>query len=256
VNSKLFDLTGRAALVTGGSKGLGLAMARGFAEAGADVFIASRHEDELRAAEREIQSAGQGRVAHLVADMTSRDDVRRLADAAQKAFGRVDILVNNAGHNLPQTLEAMGDAEWDRILELNLTSCMALSRAMIPGMKERRWGRIIYISSIMALASKEGRGCYSATKAALMGLARAGALELGPFGITVNCIAPGPFMTDLPMNVLTVEQKASFAQRTAVGRFGEPREMAGPALLMASDAGSYITGTTLVVDGGTLCKTF
>lgn len=256
MTSSLFDLRGRVALVTGGSKGLGLAMARGFAEAGAEVVISSRHEDELRAAERKIGEGLGVRVAHAVADMTKREDVARLADFATQTMGRVDILVNNAGHNIPQPLEAMGDEEWDKILELNLTSCMALSRAVIPGMKQRRWGRIIYISSIMALASKEGRGCYSATKAALMGLARAGALELGPFGITVNCIAPGPFLTDLPGAVLTAEQKAAFANRTAVGRWGEPREMAGPALLMASDAGSYITGTTLVVDGGTLCKTF
>jgi NAD(P)-dependent dehydrogenase (short-subunit alcohol dehydrogenase family) len=123
-------------------------------------------------------------------------------------------------------------------------------------MKQRQWGRIIHISSIMGLASKSGRNSYSATKAALIGMARAMALDLGKHNITVNCIAPGPFMTDLPMSVLSEQEKKVFADRTALGRWGDPRELAGPALLLASDAGSYITGTTLVVDGGTLCNTF
>ena len=123
-------------------------------------------------------------------------------------------------------------------------------------MKERRWGRIIHISSIMALASKEGRDAYSATKAALVGMARATALDLGAFNITVNCLAPGPFLTDLPGSLLTDAEKKGFAQRTALGRWGDPRELAGPALLLASEAGSYITGAVLVVDGGTLTKTF
>jgi NAD(P)-dependent dehydrogenase (short-subunit alcohol dehydrogenase family) len=123
-------------------------------------------------------------------------------------------------------------------------------------MKARRWGRIIHISSIMGLASKSGRNVYSATKAALIGLARSMALDLGEYGITVNCIAPGPFLTDLPGTVLTADEKRVFAERTALGRWGDPRELAGPALMLASDAGSYITGETLVVDGGTICKTF
>jgi NAD(P)-dependent dehydrogenase (short-subunit alcohol dehydrogenase family) len=126
----------------------------------------------------------------------------------------------------------------------------------VPQMKSRKWGRVIYISSIMGLASKAGRDAYSATKSAVIGLARANALELGKFGITANCLAPGPFLTDLPGKLLSDAEKATFAQRTALGRWGDPRELAGPALLLASDAGSYITGQTLVVDGGTLCMTF
>jgi NAD(P)-dependent dehydrogenase (short-subunit alcohol dehydrogenase family) len=127
----LFDLTGRVALVTGGSKGLGKAMARGFAEAGADVIISSRHEDELQAAEVEILSGTEVRGAHIVADMTRRDDVRRLADEAIAAMGRVDILVNNAGSNTPQPIDEIVDDDWDRLIELNLNSCMALTRAMV-----------------------------------------------------------------------------------------------------------------------------
>ena len=123
-------------------------------------------------------------------------------------------------------------------------------------MKERRWGRVIYISSIMGLTSAPGRTLYSATKSALIGLARAAANDLGGSGITVNCLAPGPFLTDLPASVLSEEQRAAFARRTALGRWGRPEELVGPALLLASDAGSYITGTTLVVDGGLLARVF
>jgi NAD(P)-dependent dehydrogenase (short-subunit alcohol dehydrogenase family) len=256
MKNSLFDLSGRVALVTGGSKGLGKAMARAFAEAGADVVISSRHEDELKAALDEIRAGTEVRGKYVVADMTKRSECDRLAKAALAEFGRVDVLVNNAGSNVPEECDKITDANWDRILELNLSSCMALTRALVPQMKSRKWGRVIHISSIMGLASKAGRDAYSATKSALIGLARASALELGPFGITVNCLAPGPFLTDLPGKMLSAEEKAVFAKRTAVGRWGDPKELAGPALLLATEAGSYITGQTLVVDGGTLCMTF
>ena len=123
-------------------------------------------------------------------------------------------------------------------------------------MKERRWGRVIHVSSIMGMASTAGRNAYSATKAALVGLAKASALDLGPFNITVNCIAPGPFATEMPMSILSAEQQAALAARTALNRWGQPEELAGPALLLASEAGSYITGTVLVVDGGALARVF
>ena len=252
----LFDLTGRAALVTGGSKGLGKAMATIFAQAGAAVVIASRHEDELQAAAEEIRLATGRRAEYVVADMTQRGDVRRLADAAVAVLGKVDILVNNAGSNLPQPIDQIRDQDWDRLVELNLTSCMAPHPRLAPGMKLRRWGRIIHISSIMGLASTAERNVYSATKAALLGLARASALDLGPYNITVNCLAPGPFMTDMPMSILSAEQQAALAARTAMNRWGRPEELAGPALLLASEAGSYITGAVLVVDGGTLARVF
>jgi NAD(P)-dependent dehydrogenase (short-subunit alcohol dehydrogenase family) len=188
--------------------------------------------------------------------MLDRAAVERLAAEAIAAMGRVDILINNAGTNNPQPIDQIRDEDWDRLVELNLTSCMRLTRALVPQMKERRWGRIIHMSSIMALASKEGRNAYSATKAGLIGMTMASAQDLGEFGITVNCIAPGPILTDLTNGMLSDEQKRQFAVRTALGRWGQPRELAGPALLLASDAGSYITGSVLVVDGGTLIKTF
>ncbi|HEV3258947.1 MAG TPA: 3-oxoacyl-ACP reductase family protein [Gemmataceae bacterium] len=250
----IFNLNGKVALVTGGSKGLGKAMARGLVEAGADVVISIRHEDELRAALDEILRGSNRRGRLVVADMSRRDDVNRLARTALEQMGRIDILVNNAGTNMPQPIDQIKDEDWDQLLEINLSSVMALTRAVAPQMKARRWGRIIHISSIMGFISKEGRGAYSATKSALLGLARAGALELGAHGITVNCIAPGPFLTDLPARLLSEEEKQAFARATALGRWGDPKELVGPVLLLASDAGSYITGETLVVDGGCLAR--
>jgi NAD(P)-dependent dehydrogenase (short-subunit alcohol dehydrogenase family) len=250
----MFNLAGRVALVTGGSKGLGKAMARGLVEAGADVVISSRHEDELKPALGEILHGSNRRGAYYVADMTKRADVNALAAFAIEKMGKVDILINNAGSNIPQAIDAIKDEDWDRIMELNLNSIMVLTRALAPGMKERKWGRIIHISSIMGYVSNNGRNAYSATKSALIGMARASALDLGLYGVTVNCIAPGPFLTDLPGKLLSAEEKERFAKMTAVNRWGDPKELVGPTLLLASDAGSYITGTTIVVDGGFIAR--
>ena len=252
--SGIFDLAGKTALVTGGSKGLGKAMARGLAEAGADVVISSRHEDELRPALEEILKGTDRRGRYVVADMGRRGEAERLAKEALALTGRIDVLINNAGTNRPEPIDAITDHNWDEVLEINLTSVMALTRALVPQMKARGWGRIIHISSVLAFLSKEKRNCYSATKAALLGLARASALDLGVNGVTVNCIAPGPFLTDLPMSILSDSEKQAFADHTALGRWGDPKEMVGPALLLASDAGSYITGQTIVVDGGFLIR--
>jgi NAD(P)-dependent dehydrogenase (short-subunit alcohol dehydrogenase family) len=252
--NKLFDLSGRVALVTGGNKGLGKAMARGLAQAGADIFLASRNEAELKSTLDAILAETGRKGGYCVADMSRRTDVARLARTAIETMGRVDILINNAGMNAPQAIDKIADETWDKVLETNLNSVMALTRAIVPQMRARKWGRIIHISSVMAFTSKEGRNAYSATKAALLGLARANALDLGPDGITVNCIAPGPFLTDMPMSILSPAEKEAFAQHTAMLRWGQPDELVGPALLLASDAGSYITGTTVVVDGGWLTR--
>jgi NAD(P)-dependent dehydrogenase (short-subunit alcohol dehydrogenase family) len=252
----LFRLDGRIALVTGGSKGIGKAIARSFAEVGAEVIITSRHEEELQSAAEEIRSATGRRVELRVSDMSRREEPAALARWALETCGKVDIVVNNAGSNQPQSLVDTTDDAWEYILELNFSSCMRLSRALAPKMIAQRWGRIIHVSSIMALASNMGRGIYSGTKAALIGMSRAHALELGPHGITVNCLAPGPIATDLPMNLLSEQQKKVFAERTAVKRWGEAVDIAGPALLLASEAGRNISGAVIVSDGGLLCRTF
>ncbi len=252
--AKMFDLTGRVALVTGGRRGLGRAMALAFVEAGADVIIASRDESALKASRDEILSGTERECQIIAADLMQREEAARLATESLQWKGHVDILINNAGTNRPQPIDEIVDKDWDEVLELNLSSIMALSRALVPSMRERKWGRIIHISSIMALVSKEGRHAYSATKAALVGMTRSMALDLGHDGITVNSIAPGPFLTELPASLLSDQEKKVFADRTAVGRWGKPEELMGPALLLASDAGSYITGETLVVDGGYISR--
>jgi 3-oxoacyl-[acyl-carrier protein] reductase len=253
---ELFDLSGKTAVVTGGSKGIGKAITRLFAEAGAKVLICARREEELKKAVAEINPVAKESVIALQADLIQRPAVEKFAAEALAALGHVDILVNNAGNNRPQPLVDTTFDIWDEILQLNFTTCMQLSKAFVPGMVERKWGRILHLSSVMALASNQGRGLYSATKNALIGMARAHALEFGPHGITVNCLAPGPIATDLPMNMLNAEQKQRFAERTAVKRWGQAQDMAGPALLLCSNAGAYITGNVILADGGMLCRTF
>lgn len=256
MNSSLFSLKDRVSLVTGGSRGLGKAIARAYTRAGSNIAICSRKEDDLKDALDEILEGTDVRGEYFVSDLSRREEAEQVAKNVLEAFGRVDILVNNAGTNIPEPIHEINDENWDMTMELNLNSCMALTRALAPQMMERRWGRIIYISSIMGLASKAGRNSYSATKSALIGLAKANALDLGSYNITANSIAPGPFLTELPDSLLTEEQKKYSASRTALGRWGDPEEIKGMALLLASDAGSYITGSTLVIDGGLLSMTF
>jgi NAD(P)-dependent dehydrogenase (short-subunit alcohol dehydrogenase family) len=252
--ANIFDLSGKVALVTGGSKGLGKPMARGLAEAGADIVISSRHEEELKTALDDILRGTGRRGSFVVADLTRRDDVKRLAATSLERMGKIDILINNAGTNIPQAIDEIRDEDWDAVMQLNLTSVMSLTRALVPQMKSRHWGRIVNIASIMAFVSLHGRNTYSATKSALLGLSRASALDLGSYGITVNCIAPGFFLTDLPARLLSAEDRERFGKMTALGRWGDPQELVGPLLVLVSEAGSYITGQTLVVDGGFIIR--
>jgi NAD(P)-dependent dehydrogenase (short-subunit alcohol dehydrogenase family) len=248
------SLAGRTAVITGGSKGIGLAIATRFAASGADVAIIARGRGALDEAVKSIGAGAKGRVAAIAGDVGVAADIKRAYDEAMAALGKIDIVVNNAGTSRTGAFEEITDEVWRDDFDQKLFAAIRLTRLVWPQMKERRWGRVIHISSVLGTVSKEGRNAYSATKSALMGLARASALDLGPFGITVNCIAPGPFLTDLPMSILSDAEKKVFADRTALLRWGDPKEMMGPALLLASDAGSYITGTTLVVDGGFLAR--
>lgn len=251
--TSMFDLSGRRALVTGGSKGLGLSMARALARAGASVVIAARHADELDSALPSILEGTAARGARVAADMTRREDVERLAREAAGAFGPIDILVNNAGINRVSPIDEVRDADWDEVLAVNLTAPMILSRALAGPMKQAGWGRIIHISSVFGQVSRAARNAYSASKAGIIGMTRSMALELAPHGVTVNAILPGPFET--PMTATMHPDPAArqwFTDRVPMGRWGRPEELDGPLLLLASDAGSFITGTALAVDGGWL----
>jgi len=251
---KLFDLSGRTALVTGGSRGLGKAIARIYAEHGANIMICSRNANELEAAANEIGEGLSVRVEWITADLATPDESERVAHEATARLGRVDVLINNAGSNIPERVDQVTNEAWNRIVELNLSSAMRLTRAVVPQMMQRKWGRVIHISSILGLGGRLGRTTYSATKGALIGMTCSSALDLGPFGVTVNCISPGPFLTELPLSLLSDAEKEQFSDRAALKRWGNPEEIAGTALLLGTDAGSYITGTTIVVDGGVLAN--
>ncbi len=188
----IFNLSGKVALVTGGSKGLGKAMARGLAEMGADIVISSRHENELRPALDDILQGTGRRGRFVVADMSRREQVVGLAKTALEQMGRVDILINNAGTNKPQAIDDITDEVWDEVMEINLHSVMVLTRALVPQMKARRWGRIIHISSIMGFLSKEKRNVYSVTKSALLGLARAAPSISAPSALPLIASRPAP----------------------------------------------------------------
>lgn len=229
-------------------------MARGLAEAGADVVIASRHEPELAAAATDIGQGLSARIRYLVADLGRRAEVERLAGRAVEAMGRIDILVDDAGTFPATPLAGLTDEVWDATLQVNLTASLALARALAPGMIERRWGRIIHVSSVAARVAGPDQMVYAVTKAAACAMIRGLALELGPHGITANAILPGPFLTGMTEAGLSEEFRRAVGARTMLGRWGEPRELAGLAVLLASDAGSYITGAELVVDGGLIAR--
>ena len=252
----LFDPTDKTAIVTGGSRGIGKAIGRAYAESGANLIITSRNEEELKSACEEINNHVNTRVEYYSVDLRDRKHTDQMTSWALSEFGVIDILVNNAGDNSRESLVGTTDKSWDNLVEINLTSAMRLSRALAPQMIEQKWGRIIYTSSIMAFSSNLERGAYSATKAGLVGMTRAQALELGPAGITVNCLAPGPVTTDMTMRMLDEETKRGIANRIALKRWGTTVDIIGPAIMLASEAGSFITGETIVVDGGLLARAF
>ena len=246
---ELFDLTGKVALVTGGSKGIGQAMARGLAAAGADIVINSRSREEMEEAMKYILEGTDRRGHCVVADLFNRDDTIGLAKESLEVMGRVDIVVNNAGTNIVSPVDKIVNEDWDRLVELNLTAPMILVRELADQMKERKWGRIVNISSIFGMCTKNERGSYSATKSGLIGITRTMAQDLAPWNITANAIAPGPISTPLTDRMVQGELREYF-NSMLLGRWGTPQDLIGPVLLLASDAGAFITGITLTVDGG------
>ena len=251
-----FNLRGRRALITGGSRGLGLEIARALGEAGAEVVISASDETRLTAAVEELRSAGLN--AHgLPADLAQPDAAERFCAAALEAFPVIDILVNNVGGRRINTpTEDLATADWQRIIDLNLTSTFVCTRLIGRTMIPRRWGRIINVASINALwPGKAMRGrAYEAAKAAVAMFTKSIAADWAQHGITANCIAPGPFLTDA--NRRWIGERPEFAEEVAgavpMGRWGEPREIGGLALYLASDASSFMTGSVLVLDGGKL----
>ncbi|WP_049249314.1 3-oxoacyl-ACP reductase FabG [Neisseria elongata] len=242
------DLSGKTALVTGASRGIGAAIADTLAQAGATV-IGTATSDSGAAAigERLAQWNGQGRALNAA----EADGIENLIADIEKEFGKLDILVNNAGITRDNLLMRMKEEEWDEIMQVNLKSVFRASKAVLRGMMKQRSGRIINITSVVGAMGNAGQANYAAAKAGLMGFAKSMAREVGSRGITVNCIAPGFIDTDMT-RALPEEVRKTFEAQTALGRFGDAQDIADAVLFLASDQAKYITGQTLHVNGGML----
>ena len=242
------DLSGKIALVTGASRGIGAAIADTLAQAGATV-IGTATSDSGAAAigERLAQWNGQGRALNAA----EADGIENLIADIEKEFGKLDILVNNAGITRDNLLIRMKEEEWDEIMQVNLKSVFRASKAVLRGMMKQRSGRIINITSVVGAMGNAGQANYAAAKAGLMGFAKSMAREVGSRGITVNCIAPGFIDTDMT-RALPEEVRKTFEAQTALGRFGDAQDIADAVLFLASDQAKYITGQTLHVNGGML----
>lgn len=247
-------LAGRAAVVTGASRGLGKAVAVALAGAGARVALVSRNPELLQGVAAEIAEAG-GSATPFPADITDEDQVRGIERDVVAAFGRVDILVNNAGINLRKPVQEFTLAEWRSVMDTNVTAAFLMCRSFIPHMTGAGYGRIVSMASTMAHVSLPHRAAYSASKAALVGMTRAMALELAPEGITCNTISPGPFATEMNRTLIeSGEAGTLLVANTAVGRWGRVEEVGQLAVYLCSDDAGFVTGTDILIDGGWCAK--
>jgi gluconate 5-dehydrogenase len=248
--SELFSLDGRVALVTGGSSGIGRAIAGALARAGASVVIVARGEPELTSTVEELTADGC-RAAWVSGDLSTRDGVRTVAEAAVGRFGEPDILVNSAGINLRPPMAELTDDVWDTTMAVNLEAPFLLGRRFGPGMAERGFGRIIHITSQQAHRAFVQSGAYGVSKGGLESLARSQAEAWSPHGVTCNTLVPGFVMTPLNARLATdPDQVAALAARTMTGRNGLAADFAGAAVFLASGASAYVTGQSIFVDGG------
>jgi 3-oxoacyl-[acyl-carrier protein] reductase len=241
----MFDLTGKCALVTGASGGIGGAIARALHAQGATVALSGTRAGPLDALGGEL-----GERAHVTpCDLSDAAAVEALPKQAAEAMGAVDILVNNAGVTRDNLFMRMSDAEWDEVLRVNLTAAFRLSRGVLRGMMKKRWGRIIGITSIVGVTGNPGQGNYAAAKAGMIGMSKSLAAEVASRNITVNCVAPG-FITTAMTDKLGEEQKAKLMGAIPAGRMGTAEEVAAAVLFLASDEAAYVTGQTVHVNGG------
>jgi 3-oxoacyl-[acyl-carrier protein] reductase len=241
----MFDLTGKTALVTGASGGIGGEIARALHGAGATVALSGTREGPL-----EELAAALGERAHVVpCDLSDAAAVDALPKRASEAMGGLGILVNNAGITRDGLFMRMSDEDWQQVLDVNLTATMRLCRASLRGMMKARWGRIVNVGSVVGSIGNPGQANYAAAKAGLFGLTKSIAHEVAPRGVTANMVAPG-FITTAMTDKLTEDQRAGLLERVPMGRMGEAREVAGAVLYLASPEAAYVTGATLHVNGG------
>jgi NAD(P)-dependent dehydrogenase (short-subunit alcohol dehydrogenase family) len=248
------DLKGRTAVITGGSRGLGEAMAKSLAGAGAQIALVARDRARLEHVRDEIAASG-GTAEVFVADVTREDEVARIGEEVGARFGHPQILINNAGINVREHLVDYTLKEFRSVLDTSLIATFLMCRAFVPGMKGTGYGRILNMTSIMSHVSLPGRTAYSSAKAALLGLTRALALELAADGITVNGISPGPIATDMNLAIMNnPELNAQFMANVPVARWGKVEEIGALACYLCSDAAGFITGTDILIDGGWTAK--
>lgn len=248
------ELSGKIALITGASRGLGHAMALALSDAGATLALVARDRGKLEQIKDEIEKSG-GSAKVFAADVSKESDVIRLEEEVKGQLGNVQILVNNAGTNIRKNLVEFSLDEWRTVLDTNLTSVFLMCRAFVPHMKGTGYGRVLNLTSTMSHVSIAGRTAYSSSKTALLGLIRALALELASEGITVNGISPGPFATEMNLPLMNnPEANAQFLANIPVGRWGDPKDIGTLARYLCSDAAGFITGTDILVDGGWCAK--
>ncbi|MFO0013517.1 MAG: SDR family NAD(P)-dependent oxidoreductase [Planctomycetota bacterium] len=249
--SNPFQLDGRFALITGGSRGLGRVFAETLAQAGASIVIVSRDEERCRSVAQELEQCFKRPMYAFGCDVAREDQVNALFRAVDSSVPHVDILINSAGLNRRNPIADLQVEDWDDVVDANLKAPFLMARKFGPPMAERGWGRIIHLGSILSAIGIPGRTPYAASKAGLLGLTRTLALEWATRNVTVNALCPGPFKTDMNLELTRDPVRfQEFVQKIPMGRWGELTELTGPILFLASEASSYMTGQTLFIDGG------